>query len=50
MDADEVERAFQKEGKGVSMGTEPGMFKSQVGKGEWPGMVQAECVGVGTKF
>lgn len=45
MDPDEVERAFQKEVKGVSMGTEPGMSKSQGGKGEWSGMVQAECVG-----
>lgn len=36
MDGDEVERAFQKEGKGVSLGTEAGMPKSQVGKGKPP--------------
>lgn len=39
IDADEVERAFQKEEKGASMGTEAGMSKSQVRKGQWPGMV-----------
>lgn len=33
MDAEEVERAFQKEEKGVSMGTEAGTSKSQVGEG-----------------
>lgn len=40
-----MERAIQEEGKGLSMGTETGMPKSQVGKGKWPGMVQAQCVG-----
>lgn len=37
---DEVEKAFQEEEKAVSMGTEAGMPKSQVRKGELPGMVQ----------
>lgn len=37
MFGDKVERAIQEEGKGLSMGTETGMPKSQVGKGKWPG-------------
>lgn len=41
MDGDEVKRAFQEEGIGVSMGTEAGMPKSQARKGKLAGLVQA---------
>lgn len=40
-----MERAFQEEGKDLSMGTEAGMPKSHDRKGKLPGMVQAQCVG-----
>lgn len=40
-----MEKAFQKEEKAVSMGTEAGMSKSQVRKGKLPGMVHRALEG-----